>query len=346
MVRFSSPSTSVSFLNLTLLRIMSDLSSFGASTLVNTCAQVKENELAMIIVTPQTIDVGFAVFSELSKATQNIVFECMPERGMHGQEPTESVAMNMLKSDVIFCLTPMSLAHTQARKSATGAGARYLSLPDYSMDVLQSKALHTDFTALVSECDGLADVLDHGAVVHVTNTAGTNIEFSIKGRHANRCPGIVNKSGQLGSPPDAEVNIAPLEGYGNGVIVVDGSIPCREVGLLSEPVSLTVQDSKVVKVSSPNKSVELAVQKLFSSAGEKSKIIGEFGIGLNPNAELCGVMLEDEGCAGTVHFGIGSSATIGGTNDVAFHLDFILRSPSVTVDGAEVISNGEITTFS
>ena len=43
-------------------------------------------------------------------------------------------------------------------------------------------------------------------------------------------------------------------------------------------------------------------------------------------------MLEDEGCADTVHFGFGANSTIGGTNSVPFHLDFIMKEADVLVD--------------
>jgi leucyl aminopeptidase (aminopeptidase T) len=51
-------------------------------------------------------------------------------------------------------------------------------------------------------------------------------------------------------------------------------------------------------------------------------------------------MLEDEGCAGTIHLGFGSNATIGGRNDVAFHLDFVMRRPSVWIDRTPLLTEG------
>jgi leucyl aminopeptidase (aminopeptidase T) len=48
-------------------------------------------------------------------------------------------------------------------------------------------------------------------------------------------------------------------------------------------------------------------------------------------------MLEDEGCAGTVHLGFGSNATIGGTTSVPFHLDCVLTAAVIEVDGRTVL---------
>jgi len=64
--------------------------------------------------------------------------------------------------------------------------------------------------------------------------------------------------------------------------------------------------------------------------------VAELGIGLNPLAELSGAMLEDEGCLGTAHLGMGSNATIGGENEVPFHLDHVIRDACIEIDGKPI----------
>ena len=34
-----------------------------------------------------------------------------------------------------------------------------------------------------------------------------------------------------------------------------------------------------------------------------------------------------------VHFGFGSNITVGGKNDVPFHLDFVIKKPDLFIDG-------------
>ncbi len=41
--------------------------------------------------------------------------------------------------------------------------------------------------------------------------AGTDIRIAIDGRIGNACPGCVLGPGDLGSPPDIEANVSPLE---------------------------------------------------------------------------------------------------------------------------------------
>mgnify|MGYP004530696953 CR=1 FL=1 len=68
--------------------------------------------------------------------------------------------------------------------------------------------------------------------------------------------------------------------------------------------------------------------------------MGEFGIGFNDLATICGNMLIDEGTKGCIHFGMGSNWTIGGANKVAFHLDFVMKDATVFVDDTKIIERG------
>ena len=147
----------------------------------------------------------------------------------------------------------------------------------------------------------------------------------------------------MGSPPDIEANISPVEADSNGIIVVDGSIPCREIGLLSDPVTLEVRNGKIHEIVTESEAMLGLLLTIFArTASAKAYILGECGIGLNPAAELTGNMLTDEGAFGCMHFGFGSNATVGGTNDVPFHLDFVLREPTLAVDGEILIDKGDV----
>ena len=53
-------------------------------------------------------------------------------------------------------------------------------------------------------------------------------------------------------------------------------------------------------------------------------------------------MLTDEGAAGTMHFGFGSNITVGGKNDVSFHVDFVFCDATLTVDDRVLIEDGRL----
>ena len=74
----------------------------------------------------------------------------------------------------------------------------------------------------------------------------------------------------------------------------------------------------------------------------KRRVLAEFGIGLNPLAKLTGIMLTDEGALGTIHLGFGSNSTVGGANEVDFHLDFVIKNPTVILDKNIILEKGNL----
>jgi leucyl aminopeptidase (aminopeptidase T) len=312
-----------------------------ADHVLTVCGGLKSGERVTVVADYETADIAGLFVDRATRLGAEAALYRFDGAQMHGVEPGPEIADAMLHADLILGLTKMSLAHTDARHVATNRGARYLSLPDYSWTLMKDPSLSVDFLASVAEVEQIANLLSAGRRVRVTSAAGTDVEIEIDGRLGNACPGIVHQPGTLGSPPDIEANVAPLENGSNGRIVVDGSIPCREIGLLDAPVELTIEDGRIVAISGNRRVVEI-LERMFQKASDASRILAECGIGLNREARLQGNMLTDEGAFGCIHFGFGSNATIGGQNRVAFHLDFVCRQASLSVDGNPVMTDGAL----
>jgi leucyl aminopeptidase (aminopeptidase T) len=311
----------------------------GAETLARRCARLRAGERAYLIANPQTEAAAEYVAEACRAITPCVELQVIPPLVIHGSEPPAHVGPAMLRADVVFCLTSMSLAHTAQRRAFTDAGGRFLSLPDYSLGLLASPSLTYDFDLAIPLAGKLKGLLDNARTIRIQTEAGTNLVLSAAGRLANACPGVCDGPGVLGSPPDAEVNVAPLETLSNGVLVVDGSIPCPEIGRLSRGVRLAIRDGRIATIDEESEAA-VALSRMLAAKPDNARVLAEFGIGLNPLAELSGRMLEDEGCAGTVHFGFGSNATIGGVNAVPFHLDCVILRPTVQVDGTRILDAG------
>ena len=82
--------------------------------------------------------------------------------------------------------------------------------------------------------------------------------------------------------------------------------------------------------------------ELLAAGGEGGTNVAELGIGTNEKAKLTGNVIEDEKLLGTCHVAFGASAAIGGTVQVPVHLDCVVMRPTVTVDGTEVVRDGEL----
>jgi leucyl aminopeptidase (aminopeptidase T) len=309
--------------------------------LVDFCAAVKPKEKVLLIFDGSTRAVEPYLREAAHRAKARVTVEYMQASIMHCIEPPPNVVRAMAKADAILALTKYSLAHTDARFRATNRGARYLSLPQYGMEQLSRPSLGVDFLAQADTGKRIKEILDKGSSAHITTKKGTDLRVFFRGRVANWAPGFCHEPGMLGSPPDIETNVAPLEAKSEGTLVVDGSIPCESLGLLSEPVRLKVARGRITGVST-NREGHILNTLLGAVQDKKRTVLAEFGIGLNPKARLSGLMLEDEGCLGTVHFGFGSNATIGGKNKTAFHLDMVIRKPTVTIDGAPFMKEGRL----
>ena len=309
----------------------------GCKNLIK-CAGLQQHERALILVNESTRKMGELLLSQFE--SDNLPqLQVIPDLAIHGEEPPESVLNAMKQHDVIFGMTKMSLAHTKSRVEAGLCGSRYLSLADYDMDVLSSPALAVDFSCLENISNEIAKQLSRANTVQITTALGTNVLFNIEHRTGNAAPGTCFNKGGLASPPDAEANIAPNEQFGSGRIVIDGSIPCAEIGLLKDSVVLDILDGKIINIEGNAEAASL--KKLFERFSDQNvRQIAEVGIGLNPLAELKGSMLEDEGVFGTVHFGFGANVALGGKTSVPFHLDFILKHATIKLDDRTIMRDG------
>lgn len=311
--------------------------------LVAQCGSLRKGERVTIVADESTIEIARLFASRSEQITEDVQLRSIPMASMHGQEPPVGVAEEMRNADLIFGLTRFSMAHTRARNEACNMGARYLSLPEYSYNLLRDPAVMTDYRGRAPVVRSFADAFTAGLSVRVTSELGTDIAIDIAGRTGNYCPGFVQGPGELGSPPDIEANVSPLETGSDGVVIVDGSIPCAEIGLLQSPVELRVRNGRIVRFDSEDRDIVNKLEHLFERVGsEKAYILAECGVGLNEAAKLTGVMLTDEGASGCMHFGFGSNATVGGLNEVGFHLDFVFRSPDLFIDERQMLSKGAV----
>lgn len=293
-----------------------------------------------VISDARTRRLGDLLASRARRITDRVTHLVIPPLAMHGAEPPVVAARAMKRAALSIGITSKSMAHTRARIRAAAAGARYLSLPDYSPALMADSSLRADYVRRGRLTRRIADIFTNGNRVRVRTKRGTDISMCIQGRVGNCCPGYVERPGDLGSPPDIEANVSPIENSAVGVVVVDGSIPYPGFGRLKKSVRLTVQKGKIVRIEGPDM-VASALTALFERVGSsKAYVLAECGVGLNDLAHLTGVMLTDEGSAGTMHFGFGSNSTVGGKNAVPFHLDAVFRKPTLEVDGRRILERG------
>jgi leucyl aminopeptidase (aminopeptidase T) len=268
------------------------------------------------------------VAEELGHAAELVA---IPIPDVHGVEPPASVASRMLAADVIFIITTKSLSHTRARANATEKGARIATMAGVTEDMLRRFA-RVDLLAMKARTNRLADILDRGSRVLLTSEKGTHLSFSIAGRTAHgRKASIFDRPGYWGNIPCGEAFIAPVEDSVNGRLVIDASI--AGIGLVDRDAGFEIERGKVVGIEGGRAARRF--EDLLDDSARRQ--VAEFGIGTNDRARITGVTIEDEKVLGTCHVAFGNNRFFGGANAVDFHMDCVMRDPTILVDDRVVM---------
>jgi 2,5-dihydroxypyridine 5,6-dioxygenase len=313
----------------------------GAAKLVGVCAKVQPGEEALIV-TDMAQD--FALAEALSTALSAVGAKPMvlltSVMKTDSGEPPRTVAEAMKSAPVIFTPVSVSITHTNAVKAACAAGARIVAMTQWTSEMMMGGGIEADFAAIEPDVMKVAALWDKGEEVRVTTKAGTDLTLNIAGRmgtpHAKT--GIV-RSGHFHPVPDIESPVSPVTS--EGVIVCDASIPYLGIGIPDAPVTLRVEDGKIVEISG-GRSADIVRASWESLDDPNVYNVAELGIGMNPHCRLIGVMLEDEGVANTCHIGVGTSNTLGGTVKAKCHYDFIMHNPTIVVDGQVLMDDGTL----
>ncbi len=309
----------------------------AAEVVVKKCLNVKPGETFLIITDTEKLSIANALFKKGLEVGAETLMVTMKPRTRHGEEPPKPIAEMWKHVDVFVAPTKYSLTHTQARKRAVEAGARGATMPGITEDMFV-RTLSIDYEIVKNNVEKLYEALREAKEVHVLSDKGTNLTLRIDGRPLHRDTGIYHNPGDFGNLPAGEIYVAPLEGTANGTIVFDGSI--ASVGLLKEPVKITVKDGYAVEISGGEEAEKF--RKILEKVGKKEAYnIAELGIGCNPAAKVVGNILEDEKIYGTVHIALGDNSTFGGTVVAGIHLDGIIMKPTLIVDGKKIIENGK-----
>lgn len=312
----------------------------GARQVVEVCARIKENENVIIIAEPKTLSIAESIATAVSSVGAEPIISIITPRSSDSAEPPETIAAAMKESDAFISCVYTSITHTYAVKNAVQNGSRGIMLTQFEDRMLIDSGVLADFPAAAPTCEAVAKALENAEEIHLTTIHGTDLKMSSKGRKSNAMTGMV-ESGEFAPVPTIEANVSPLEGTAQGRIVANASIPYIGIGVLKELVDVKVEDGFITSIDGGFEA-KILRDNLKSKNDSNVYNIAEIGVGLNPRCQFNGLMLEDEGVFGSVHIGIGSSITLGGTVKAACHYDLIMTGVTLVADGTTIIKNGEV----
>lgn len=270
-------------------------------------------------------------------------FFIYPSVGRHSAYPGKEVEEKMKAANVVIAITTYSLSHTDARVEACKVGARVASMPTFLPEMFYPRGpMSVDYRKVAAETERVAKLLSDAKEVEVRTAAGTKLEFSLNNREVHADTGILTEPGAFGNLPAGEAYVAPLEGTGNGKLVIERGWHPN----LRKKMILIFKEGYVTEVIGGG-DVGDHLRRLLSveEQGEPYKSrrnLAELGVGTNPKAERPDNILEAEKIKGTVHIAIGDNAHFGGKVTADLHQDFILPSPDLILDGKFVMRKGKL----
>ena len=304
-------------------------------------ASPREEDKMTIVANWEKKQMALKFFKDQKKLVKEPLLVFMGKRNADGEEPPKRIANMMRKSSLILAPTTYSLSHTEASREAIKNGAKIVSMPAISEEILD-KYCSLDREKIRDLSHKLKKLLDSGKEVRVKTENGTDLKINIGGREGMAMDGICNE-GSFINLPDGEALISPKGGEGK--LVIDGSMPpdtdskWGKIGLIDSPIILEIEDGKIKNIEGEDEAKVL--ENLFNDYSPKARFIAEFAFGTNPEAKIIGNVTVDEKALGTIHIAFGNSSSIGGNNNVPLHLDAIVRKPKVWIDGELILEKGE-----
>jgi leucyl aminopeptidase (aminopeptidase T) len=298
--------------------------------------KIRRDESLLIICDKGTKRLAEKVFeNSYCFGSHSLLFE-MPVLSRDAEEPNSFVKRLMLKYNVILLMTSRSLSHTNARKAATKKGARIVSMPGVTLDMMQ-RCIDIDYGAMRKLNEKIKSLLTKAKKVRITSQSGTDLSFRIYNKKiVSRLS--LDKKGDFDNLPSGEAFVSPLEGSAEGVYVIDAGM--AGIGKLKRPITIYVKKGLAIGISGDSNAAKLA-SILKSVKSSSAYNIAEFGIGTNPKAKITGKVLEDEKVLGTCHIALGNNFSFGGKVNVPIHLDGIITKPTIYLDDAILMKSGK-----
>jgi leucyl aminopeptidase (aminopeptidase T) len=195
--------------------------------------------------------------------------------------------------------------------------------------------MNTDYEELARVTGSVRDIFDAASKAHVTSPAGTDIVLNLEGSSAFSLDGYFHDYG-FSALPGGESPTCPQKEGTDGTVVIDYSMD--NLGQLSEPIELTLEDGTVTEITGGPEADEL--RQIVDNADGHPRNLAEFAIGTNPDARLIGNLAEDKKQSGTIHLAIGDDTSLGGELQSEIHFDGLVRGPTVTLDSETVVEDG------
>ncbi len=303
----------------------------AAEKAINQSLRLRKGEKFLLVTDKQKMEIAEALAYWAKECRAETTTYLMTETLRPITQPTRLFREMAKKATAIAYMLDSRIEEKPFRSYMVKVGmenSRICMMPGLTKDMME-RLVNIDFTQMDAFTKKVIRALKDADDVVVENSAGTKITFSVKGRKWANDNGDISRKGMHGNLPAGECFTAPVEHTLNGKLIINLIDDKLDRGIME------FDKGRLVKWS--GKGIEAVVKSIGQD--ETGFIIGEFGIGTNPEARITANMLEAEKAFGTVHFAIGDSYGLG-KNRSPYHYDALVDKVTIRAKGKYIIKEG------
>jgi len=309
---------------------------------------VQPSERVTIITDRATHDIAQSLSREIDAvgATQHLfVLEDLAPRPLAALPA--AIASDMAASDVSIFAAQAQPDELRSRMEMTDIVNRRRMRHAHMVNItrrIMREGMRADYAKVDRLSTQVLELVQHAREIRATTPAGSDFRATLTPRYRwIKTSGLISRD-KWGNLPGGEIFTTP--GNVNGTFVVDGVVGdwlCDRYGLLRDaPLSLQIEDGRLVSAASDNRALERDFWT-YTHTDENSDRVGEFAIGTNIELQsVIGHILQDEKFPG-IHIAFGNpyGAHTGAEWTSRTHIDVVGTQFDIWVDERQIMHQGK-----
>ena len=320
----------------------------GARNAVVTCLRIQARERVALVTDLETEPIAAALADQIREVEATPDVRVMEDYGARPMlSLPEPIATLLETADVSIYAGQPKEGELAFRRALTEVidrrKIRHAHMVSISQRIMR-EAMRADFNEVDALSTRLFERAKRAKRIVARSAAGSDLEATFDPEiRWLKTSGIISTQ-KWGNLPGGEVLTAPARV--DGVYVADGVVGdylCARYGDLREtPLSVTIEDSRIVEIRCANEDL-LRDFASYTSTDENSNRVGEFAMGTNTAIRnVIGNILQDEKLP-TLHLAFGHPYTehTGASWRSTTHIDIVGRNFDVSFDGDPIMTDGK-----
>jgi len=324
----------------------------GVKQAVENCLKVEAGESVAVITDKETIEIGSAIKTAIEKITADVKYFVMEDFGERPIDYPQAIDDAIKEADVSIYAAQGAEGELQSfrmqmlRAVEANPRLRHGHMIGITPEIMKD-GMCSDYKEIQKISRLVYDKVRNADKIRVVTDKGNDFAAEFN----RQLEWIISDGnitpGHWKNLPDGEVFTSPVNL--NGKIVIDGCLGdffTEKYGSLKNtPVIIEVENGRAVKGSVRCEKEQLRHEfiKYLFEIDENSNRVGEFAIGTNTGlTRLIYNLLQDEKFPG-VHIAFGSPlpGKTGAEWDSKAHVDGVIISPTIEVDGEILMDKGQ-----